>query len=517
MDLYGKDKGNISLPAKLQSYEDDDKKAKPTIINLQRTFYDIKIVDIKHKINRLEERNNELLEEIETTNELSATADSESAEEIANLNKQFLAQNNLVEGLKSKIDTVEKNRIEDKQSHEEKVELFNEKYKKKKVELVSQIKILNARINVLEDFKKAQNALQEKLKSNEIQMVENEKKVKETVELIDRKIAFNKEILKNEMYDCLLNLATQFQMETNKHINLPNQRLMRENTMLKNELLQISQYVTSKMNAQVMLKYSVTEYIKKINLRSSLVKENIVIAKVQHKVLKYLRNRFQKLKEQVSFIDVFDPAVEKRYLMLIEQAQQDMNDINYRLCSLKTLLHKERTKVSVAKYVLKRLECKLRAATETIYDLKYTVTSLLMHPCARKDLVMLSCIELFLFLRDILVKGEFKFRSHIIPSSESIPRELEPVCIKEIPEGIDFKITADFVKEEPLIRDIIHEEKEVEDWEKEMSTESSSTLEEVIEHILKPIASVDVHVEESYESFKEAEYMGESLFDIDEE
>ncbi|XP_076757253.1 uncharacterized protein LOC143427208 [Xylocopa sonorina] len=516
MDLYGKDKGNISLPAKLQSYEDDDQKAKPTIINLQRTFYDIKIADIKNKINRLEERNNELLEEIETTNELSATVDSESAEEIGNLNKQVLAQSNSVESLKSKIDTVEKNRIEDKQSHEEKIKLFNEKYKKKKVELVSQLKILNARINVLEEFKKAQNALEEKLKSNEIQMVENEKKVKETVEIIDQKIAFNKEILKNEMYDCLLHLAAQFQVEINKHINLPNQRLMRENIMLKNELLQISQYISSKTNARDTLKRSVTEYIKKINLRSSLVKENIVVAKVQHEVLIYLRKKFRNLKEQLSFINVFDPASEKRYLMLIEEARRDMNDVNYHLSSLKTLLDKERTKVSVAKYMLKRLECKLRAITETVYDLKYNVTCLLMCPSARKDLIMLSCIELFLFLRGILVKGESKFRSHIIPSSESIPQELELVPIKEIPEGIDFKITADFVKKEPIIRDIIHEEREVKDWEKEMSIESS-TFEEVIEKILEPTAPVDLHVEDSYELFKETEYVGESLFDIDEE
>lgn len=60
--------------------------------------------------------------------------------------------------------------------------------------------------------------------------------------------------LKNEMYDCLLDLATQFQREVNKYINLPNQRLMRENIMLKNELLQISARVSSIMDANIILK-----------------------------------------------------------------------------------------------------------------------------------------------------------------------------------------------------------------------------------------------------------------------
>lgn len=51
VDLHGKDKGNISLPAKLQSYDEDDEK-KPTIINMQKTFYTIKIADIESRINR---------------------------------------------------------------------------------------------------------------------------------------------------------------------------------------------------------------------------------------------------------------------------------------------------------------------------------------------------------------------------------------------------------------------------------------------------------------------------------
>ena len=46
------------------------------------------------------------------------------------------------------------------------------------------------------------------------------------------------------MYTHLLALAAQFQTETNRHISLPNQRLMRENTMLHNELIQMSKGVS---------------------------------------------------------------------------------------------------------------------------------------------------------------------------------------------------------------------------------------------------------------------------------
>lgn len=84
-----------------------------------------------------------MLEEIETTNELSATIDTETIEEITSLNKQFLTQNSLVESLKNKINTIENDRIENQRLYEEKKELFNQNYKKTKFQLISQAKVLS--------------------------------------------------------------------------------------------------------------------------------------------------------------------------------------------------------------------------------------------------------------------------------------------------------------------------------------------------------------------------------------
>lgn len=119
------------------------------------------------------------------------------------------------------------------------------------------------------------------------------------------------------------------------------------------------------------------DHKKKMNERTAFMKENTVIAKVQNEVLKCLRKKFYNTKGHFSFINVPDPSVEQKYLTLIEKARREENDINFRLSSLKTLLHKERTKISVAKYILKRLECKIKALLETIYDLKYNAMCLL--------------------------------------------------------------------------------------------------------------------------------------------
>ncbi|XP_060829767.1 uncharacterized protein LOC132914575 [Bombus pascuorum] len=495
VDLFGKDKGNISLSTQLQSYEDEDQKKLPTIINLQRTFYSIKIADIENRINRFDERNDELLNEIETTNEQTAIVDAETAEEIANLNKLLSTQNNLVESLKEKIDIIENDRIESKRLHEEKIELFARKYKKTKVELISQIKVLSVRINVLEDFKKVQDVLKEKFQANEVQMVENEKRIKETMEIINRKIEFDKEMVKNEMYDCLHDLAIQFQKEVNKHINLPNQRLMRENIMLKNELIQISTRVSSNIDTNIILKNAAIDCKKRMGVRTAFIRENIVIAKVQNEVLERLKKKFYNTKGYLSSINILDPEAEQKYLILIENASREENDINFRFSSLKAVLHKERTKISVARYILKKLECKIRALLETIYDLKYNAMCLLKCPSSRQDLITLSCIESFLFLKDLLIKRQLKLRSHIIKSSETIPQELESVShIEDISENIDFEITADFIEEE-LSKETLDEMKYIDDVEeqKEISIEDRESQEPFIEDILKDTA--DFYVE----------------------
>ncbi|KAF3421601.1 hypothetical protein E2986_07119 [Frieseomelitta varia] len=511
VDLHGKDKGNISLPKKLQSYDDEDEKNLPTIINTQRTFYSIKIADIENRINR----NDELLDEIETTNERSAAADAETAEEIANLNKSLSAQNNSIKSLKENIGVVENDRTENRKLHEKKIELFVQQYKKTKVELISRIKVLSnfknflfllilfsihsstsqdkivfidARINVLEDFKKIQHALEEKLEANQVQMIENERKIKEAMKIINRKKEFDKEMLKNEMYDCLLDLATQFQREVNKYINLPNQRLMRENIMLKNELLQISTRISSIMDVNIILKNAVIDHKKKMNVQTELMKGNIVTAKVQNEMLKRLRKKFYNTKGYFSFINVPDPAVEQKYLMLIEKARQEENDINFQLSSLKTLLHKERTKISVRQH-------------ENIYislDIERWI---------------FFTMQILNFKENLYCKNG-QLEDMNTSMFETIPRELESVSnIKEIAEDLDFEMTVDFIEKE-LSKETLDKMKHIEDLEKQMkiSIKSSEKSQELlIEDTFKH--TVDFQIKNQHELPTDYEFAEESLSD----
>lgn len=52
MDIYGKDKGNVSLPLSLRPRDFDEAKLKNIIVNTQKRFYEMKIEETNKRIQR---------------------------------------------------------------------------------------------------------------------------------------------------------------------------------------------------------------------------------------------------------------------------------------------------------------------------------------------------------------------------------------------------------------------------------------------------------------------------------
>lgn len=105
------------------------------------------------------------------------------------------------------------------------------------------------------------------------------------------------------------------------------------------------------------------------------IKDNIKISKIQNIIIKYIRKKFENAKKNLSHIPV--PKHAGEYIILIEKTTSEQCNIHFRLASLKTILHKIRLNINLAKHLLKLIEAKIRAVFETIYDLKYNATCLL--------------------------------------------------------------------------------------------------------------------------------------------
>lgn len=118
-------------------------------------------------------------------------------------------------------------------------------------------------------------------------------------------------------------------------------------------------------------------YKEKLGIQSMFIKDNIKISKIQNIILEYINKKLENAKKNLSHIPIPEDAKQREYMILIEKTISEQCNIHFRLASLKTMLHKIRLKINLAKHFLKLIESKIRAVFETIYDLKYNATCLL--------------------------------------------------------------------------------------------------------------------------------------------
>ncbi|KYN33331.1 hypothetical protein ALC56_12042 [Trachymyrmex septentrionalis] len=193
MDLYGKDKGNISLPQSLQPIDFDETKWKNIIINTQKGFYDLKIAEINKRIQRLEERNRELESNLEDMHYFIKTLEEEKTQEISSLKSQLASYITVINACKDQLITLEKARTDDKYTHIASTINIDEKYKNMRLMLISQIKLLSAKTNILEDYKSIQHILEKKLDMRNQFLINEKEQVAKNLCKIESKFKIDKE------------------------------------------------------------------------------------------------------------------------------------------------------------------------------------------------------------------------------------------------------------------------------------------------------------------------------------
>ncbi|KAK2587378.1 hypothetical protein KPH14_003095 [Odynerus spinipes] len=422
-----KDKGNISLPPSLQSPGPKQAKRKTRdetmIINMQKAFYDLKINEIHTRIERLQERNDDLINDHEGTALLLTTTDLETAEDIAQITQQLFSEVSQLEELKKKLDTLEKAIIDDKLAHIEKVNSINDKYAKKRLELISELKPINAKTNVLEDYRKSQVALQEKLENINNYMLKEEEKVNQQIHQINLKFKIDREKLKKDMYNRLLDLAGTFQIEISKCIQEPIHKLIRENIMLNTSLTQITNASLNKKEIFKKSKHTKDLLLKKNKYSYLTTKFNIKISKVQDRLLKSLKEVHEGRKQCLDGFNTFNIHDEgDKHLTDREFAQEQTCNYEMHVRELEVMLYREQVKLRTAKYLQHRTQCKLKKCVETLYDVKYAVICALKMVSSDPFLAQMDSKSLFLYLQDIILEGQTYMSNIIANSVESIPQ-----------------------------------------------------------------------------------------------
>ncbi|XP_072761848.1 cilia- and flagella-associated protein 157 [Anoplolepis gracilipes] len=378
MDLYGKDKRNVSLPSSLQPHNFDDTKLKNVIINTQKAFYNLKIAESNKRIQRLEERNKELENILKDTDYSTKTLQEEKGKEISSLNSQITSYIVKLEEYKNQLATLEKSRIDNKFTHIEKVKNIDEKYKNTRLMLISQIKLLSAKTNVLEDYKSMQHILEKKLDMKNQLLIQEREQVAESLHQIERKFRIDREKLKKDLYNRLVNLASMFQLEIGQHMPISISKLLSENIAINNQLSIIMENMTSKKDC-IIYNNEMKKYKSKINDAHLNAKRSTIVVKLEKSMIamlhKICNNRDHNL-PKLSKLSKLNHLMKEQYMMNKNNAEMKAQKCEAHVNQLKISLYFEKAKLVIANDQKERISDQLQANLQMLYDIKYLLKNL---------------------------------------------------------------------------------------------------------------------------------------------
>ncbi|KAL6430278.1 hypothetical protein ACFW04_007772 [Cataglyphis niger] len=374
MDLYGVDKGNVSLPPRLQTLDFKETEKKNTIINTQKCFYDLKIAESKRRIQRLEDRNKELENTLENTNNSIEILQKEKGKEISNLSSQINSYTIRTEAFKNQLAVLEKARINDKFIHIEKTKNIDEKYDNTRLMLLSQNKLLSAKTNVLEDYKSVQSILENKLNMKNQNLIVEKEQLVQNLRQIEYKFKIDREKLKKSLYNCLVDLSNVFQVE--QHIPHSISKLLSENIVISNQSLMFVEDMTPKKQDCILYNNEKEKYKSKINDARLSTKQSIIITKLGKATSDMLSELCYRTNIKLFELVKFDHLPEEQYVVNTDYAMNKAQKHERYEKQLEVLLYREEEKLAIANYHMEGISDLLQAHLQMLCDAKYVLANL---------------------------------------------------------------------------------------------------------------------------------------------
>ncbi|XP_054257922.1 cilia- and flagella-associated protein 157-like [Macrosteles quadrilineatus] len=314
------------------------KEDKEVLPEVDKEFYEIQITDLNQKLARLRSRCNEVESENEEVKKNLQKLDEDRADIIAHLKRTLQAKADEIAELQERLVALQQARETERAMFLEKIKTMEHDFKSMHEQLNSEIKLLNGKLNSLEEFRREREDLMNKFLKQEEAMEEQEKIHKVQLYEVERKFIIGKDELKKDMESKLLQLSLDFQNTTDIRIATTTHRVIRENVAINNEINLLMESWKFLHDENQNLKSKEKEFKIEAEIQREenkvLLKKNAVQNKIIDKISK-LHNNVKESFREMEQVQRANATLEHR----LERATAALHTEQHESQQLRQLLH----------------------------------------------------------------------------------------------------------------------------------------------------------------------------------
>lgn len=203
---------------------------------VDRQFFEITINDLNQKLARLRTHNVKIEERNEELESKLKQIEEDRADVTAFLDRTLQEKLAVIIELEDKLSELSKVRDQENEECQKQIVSLDVKYKAMHEQLTSEIQLLTGKLNSMEEFRIQRDELMAKFDAQDTELKEQNKRHKTTLYEMERKVILDKDRLRKDVENKLLQLSTEFTKSSEIRVAAHTQRLVRENIALNNEM-----------------------------------------------------------------------------------------------------------------------------------------------------------------------------------------------------------------------------------------------------------------------------------------
>ncbi|XP_031337183.1 cilia- and flagella-associated protein 157-like [Photinus pyralis] len=334
---------------------------------VDKAFYELKIEDLNRRLARIRSLNEELENKNEELETRYKTLDEDRSDVISYLKRVMQDKVQENKDLNTRITQLEEARVQDDLNCKSVIKEMKADYKLLHEQLTSEIKMLNGKINSLDEFRQQKEELMKKFIAQEQALDEQEVRHKREMYDIEKKFVMGKDQLKRDMEARLMELSSDFQNVTEIRIAATTNRVVRENIAINNELNTMIDTHQRLYDENELLKESNKTFKLEAELHNTEKKKAVSRSSTQTKLICKITSEYEDMKRRLrKYKNIEADSIKLR--SELGTLLKEKENRQFHICLLEQNLHASRCERGALKTELDYCKDELGRLTTILYE-----------------------------------------------------------------------------------------------------------------------------------------------------